>query len=81
MPKAPKEPRKTSEYVVLCCEATAWMMAGTYPATSAMEAMKAAVSENGGKPDGEGVEWVAVPARSWKPKTRNVEQVTKERWS
>jgi hypothetical protein len=74
------KPRKTTEYVVLC-NSDGWAMAGTYTATNALDAMKRAVLANGGKPDGEGVEWVAIPARSWKPMQRTVEQVTKETWS
>jgi hypothetical protein len=82
MPKAPKEPRKTSEYVVLVGDPTkSWAVAGTYAAATALDAMKQAVAANGGHPSEAGIEWVAVPARSWKPRTRNVEQVTKERWS
>jgi hypothetical protein len=82
MPKAPKEPAKTTEYVVLVGDPTkSWAVAGTYAAATALDAMKQAVAANGGHPSEPGIEWVAVPARSWKPRTRNVEQVTKERWS
>jgi hypothetical protein len=85
MAKAPKEPRKTSEYVVLArvSGAEEWAVMSTpegrdrYSATNALDAMKTAAAFA----DLNVETFVAVPARSWKPKTRNVEQVTKERWS
>ena len=73
--------KRETEYVVLCHSDGGWAMAGTYTATNAMDAMKRGVLANGGKPDGPDVEWVAVPARSWKPMRRNVEQVTRETWT
>jgi hypothetical protein len=70
MPKAPKEPRKTSEYVVLVGDPTkSWAVAGTYAAATALDAMKQAVAANGGHPSEAGIEWVAVPAR--RPRRRD----------
>lgn len=74
--------KRETEYVVLVGDPTkSWAVAGTYAATTALDAMKKAVAANGGHPSEVGIEWVAVPARSWKPMRRNVETVQKETWS
>jgi hypothetical protein len=77
--------RKTTEYVVLArvSGADEWAVMrtpegrGQFSGTNALDAMKAAA----GFADLEVPEFVAVPARSWKPMQRTVEQVTKETWS
>jgi hypothetical protein len=81
MPKAAKDPRETTVYEVLARpdegNAFNWTQLGSYTAVTADDAKKQAAKANE-----EGFKtFVAVPARSWKPSTRTVEQVTKERWS
>jgi hypothetical protein len=74
---------KPTEYVILAidgADTTAgaasqnrWMEIGTAVAVNAQAAIKS-VAEGAGT-------FVAVPARSWKPMTRRVEQVTKDVWT
>lgn len=73
---------KTSEYVVLFGTDNGWIARDlTEHAVSSLDAMQSAairhLNETGDTPE----MWVAIPARSWKPRTRRVEQVMKESWS
>lgn len=76
--------KRETEYVVLAAAGTdaarAWTMLPGQPylATTALEACKQAAAEHAGTTY---EFFVAVPARSWKPMRRNVEQVTKETWT
>lgn len=54
-----------------------WKMLGNVFAASALEAQKTAAKEQ----DGDGLSFVAVPARSWKPMQRTVETIQKESWT
>lgn len=82
---AGKSERKTTEYVVLAAgkgdAPGEWEMVPDQPylAISALEAVKLAARDHPGSDTLD--RFVAVPARSWKPMQRTVEQVTKERWT
>lgn len=85
------KPRKTTEYVVLGQDKSGYWQQldshedGTtaFHATNAVEAMKAGAARTTDYQNQEEgpVRFVAIPARSWKPMQRTVEQVTKETWS
>jgi hypothetical protein len=74
--------RKTTAYVVLHGSDDGWQ-AHELPvhAVSALDAMKAAALRHLEATGDTPTVWVAVPARSWNPMQRTVEQVTKETWS
>lgn len=83
--KTPKDAKDTktpklegfTTYMVLGRDASSyWHELGTAEARTPNEAKKNRAKVN---PDFEA--YVAVPARSWKPSTRKVEQVEKETWS
>jgi hypothetical protein len=74
--KTEKASRVPAAYMVLVqTGAGAWTEVDEFYATTAQEARRAASKTI------EGDTFVAVPVRSWKPRTRNVQQVTKESWS
>lgn len=54
----------------------AWQEVGRYTAANDLAAIKLAAADHG-----ETVAWVAVPARSWRPRRREVQKIERERWS
>jgi hypothetical protein len=74
-----KTQRKTANYLVLefVLETGCWRELGHYEAATARDAVKQATSDE----EAEDMLYVAVPARSWKPIRRQVQQVTKASWS
>jgi hypothetical protein len=79
-----KTTQRAASYMVLVMDGAnppqevgnTWTEIGYFDAVTAQQAIRSAV-KNGTA----GETFVAVPARSWKPMTRKVEQVTKESWS
>jgi len=75
-------PAPSTSYVVLRkgTEEDVWRIAhGGVPARSDVEAIKAATAELDA--EGRTGTFVAVPARSFRPRTRSVETVEKDRWT
>lgn len=74
-PEKTKPVSKTSEYMVLARDTAGfWVELGMFDGVKAA----ARQAEDEGAPY---ETFVAVPSRSWKPKTRKTEQRTHESWS
>ena len=67
------------DYVVLERRAEHWIVADTVKATGDLQAIRVATASRA--PAARSGEYVAIPARSWKPRTRVVETIERDRWA